>query len=48
MSYAERNKRTSKLTGRWICDAEFNHPDGSVTRYHKAFSAKHEGALPLE
>lgn len=38
MSYAERYK--GKLSGRWVCDAEFKHPDGSVTRYHKAFKDK--------
>jgi hypothetical protein len=25
-----------------VCDAEFKHPDGSTTRYHKAFPTKGE------
>jgi integrase len=40
MAYAER--RNQKLTGRWICDAEFKHSDGSSTRWHKAFASKGE------
>lgn len=40
MAYAER--RNTKLTGRWICDAEFKHADGSSTRWHKAFASKAE------
>jgi integrase len=40
MAYAERSK--NKLTGRWLCDAEFTHADGSTTRWHKAFATKGE------
>jgi hypothetical protein len=31
MAYAERRR---------ICDAEYKHADGSITRWHKAFSSK--------
>jgi hypothetical protein len=40
MAYAER--KNGKLTGRWCCDAEYKHPDGSTTRWHKAFPSKSE------
>lgn len=38
MSYAER--RNGRLTGRWVCDADFKHPDSPTTRWHKAFPSK--------
>jgi integrase len=40
MAYAERNKRTKKLTGRWVADAQFRRPDGLTVRIHKAFDTK--------
>jgi integrase len=40
MAYAERNKRTKKLTGRWIADAQWSRDTG--VRLHKAFPSKAE------
>lgn len=40
MAYGER--RNGKLTGRWVCDAEYKNTDGSVDRWHKAFASKQE------
>lgn len=40
MAYGER--RNNKLTGRWVCDAEYKNTDGSVDRWHKAFASKQE------
>jgi hypothetical protein len=40
MAYAHR--RDGKLTGRWVCDAEYKHTDGGTTRWHKLFPTKGE------